>query len=400
MTIYKEKINKMGKVNKSKIKLITLFIWFLDILAIGIFIPIMPELALYYNVSAVEISYSIALYALFSFFSWPILWQLSDKYGRKIILLLCIIWTFISTLMMTLSSLFIVFLISRILNWLTWWNISILQSILSDISKDKAERIKNMWFIWMLFWLGFIVWPIIWSLLIPLWVKAPFWLMVGLAFIEIFVILFFLTETNNNKNNTSKINKNPLSSIFRYLKTRDINLFIISFFILMAASSTYQWMFPMFLNKAYNISSEHIWYIMASMWFLVALNQWFLLKKFWLKNFELKHLFIIINIWLFVLFLFLAFINILPLFLLVFYIMILFSWVVNPIYSAEIVESTWENSRWEIMWVLSSLSFITMFIWPILAWILIDKNISIFIWWAILVWINLLFLPKLYKLLK
>ena len=74
------------------IKIIILLVWFLDILWIGIFIPTLPELAKYYWINAHSISYAIVLYALFSFLSSPILWQLSDKYGRKSVLILCILW--------------------------------------------------------------------------------------------------------------------------------------------------------------------------------------------------------------------------------------------------------------------------------------------------------------------
>lgn len=64
-------------------KFIILFVWFLDILAIWIFIPTLPDLAKYYNVSAHMISYAIVAYAFFSFLSSPILGQLSDIFGRK-----------------------------------------------------------------------------------------------------------------------------------------------------------------------------------------------------------------------------------------------------------------------------------------------------------------------------
>ncbi len=382
-----------------KTKIIILLIWFLDILWIGIFVPTLPELAKYYSVSAHSISYAIVLYAFFSFLASPILWQLSDKYGRKIILILCVIWTFLANLLMSLSEIFIVFLIARIINWFTWWNISVLQSMLSDISKTKQERMQNMGMIWALFWMWFIIWPILGSILLPFSIKAPFWFMTILALIETFIVLFFLEETNKNKVN-KKININPTTTIIRFLKEPKINLFLISFFILILSFSMYQWMFPVFLNAKFSIPWNVIGYIMAWVWLIIAFNQAFLLKKVWLKYFSLKNLFIIVNIVIFLLFIVLSFLNYFPIFLVVFYIMVLFAWIVNPIYAWEIVESTEEHDRWEIMWVLGSLQSISMFIWPSISWILIDKDISIFIWWAFIVFINIIFLKKIYRLLK
>ncbi len=300
---------------------------------------------------------------------------------------------------MSISEIFIIFLLARIINWFTWWNISVLQSMLSDISKTKEERMHNMGMIWALFWMWFIIWPILGSLLLPFSIKAPFWFMTILSLIESIVVLFLLEETNKNKVN-KKINLNPTTTIIRFLKEPKINLFLTSFFILILSFSMYQWMFPVFLNAKFDIPWNIIWYIMAWVWIMIAFNQAFLLKKVWLKYFSLKNLFIIVNVAIFILFVILSFLNYFPIFLIVFYIMVLFAWVVNPIYAWEIVESTKEHDRWEIMWVLASLQSISMFIWPSVSWILIDKNISIFIWWAFIVFINIIFLRKIYKLLK
>ena len=179
------------KIDKNKLTII--LIWFIDVLWISIYLPTLPDLTTYYNVSAHTLSYAISAYALFSFVFGPLLWQLSDIYGRKKILFLCIVWAFLANLVMTLSPIFIVFLIWRIIAWISGWNMSIIQAMLWDISKDKKERMSNMWIIWWLFWLCFIVWPLIWSFLITLWwVKAPFWFLTGFSLIEIFMIIFFL----------------------------------------------------------------------------------------------------------------------------------------------------------------------------------------------------------------
>jgi hypothetical protein len=59
------------------------------------------------------------------------------------------------------------------------------------------------------------------------------------SFIEILALIFFLKETNLNQI-TKKINYNPFSSIFKYIKDKQVSIFIISFFILMLSFSLYQ----------------------------------------------------------------------------------------------------------------------------------------------------------------
>lgn len=383
------------KLNKS----IIIFIWFLDILAIWIFIPTLPDLAKHFDVTAHDMSYAIVAYAFFSFVSWPILWQLSDIFWRKILLFLCILGSFISNLIMTLTWSFSLFLIARIINWITWWNISIISSMMSDISKDKKERMNNMWLIWALFWVGFIIWPLIWSMLLPYWVKAPFWFMTIFSIIEIFAVMFFLKETNMFKVKKT-LNYNPFTSIFKYLRDKQISIFIISFFTLILSFSLYQWMLSLFLLKEFGVPGYLSGYIYSWIGLIIVINQAFLLKKFWLKYFTLKTLFYIINIWIFLLFLLLSFTRDLNIFLFLFFILILIQWVVNPIYQSEIVENTNNHDRWEIMWVLGSIQSITMFIWPLFAGFCIDRDISMFWFGALIVFINILIVTNLVKKIK
>lgn len=380
-------------------KLVIILIWFLDVLAIWIFIPTLPGLAENFNVSAHLISYAIVSYAFFSFISGPILWQLSDIFGRKVVLFLCILGSVISNFLMALTSSYMIFILARIINWITWWNITILSSMMSDISIDKNERMNNMWIIWALFWIWFIIWPAIWSFLLPLWIKAPFWFMAIASVIEILALIFFLKETNWNIVK-KQINYNPFSSIFKYLKNKELKIFMISFFIVILSFSLFQWMLSIFLAKEFNLPWTISGYIYSWIWVTIALNQASLLKKFWLKYFPLKKLFLVINIWIFISFLLLFFVKDLTLFLIIFFFLVAFQWVINPIYQSEILEKTEPHNRWEIMWVLGSLQSITMFIWPIVSWFCIDKNISMFWLWAIFVFINIFIVIKLVKSIK
>jgi hypothetical protein len=159
-------------------------------------------------------------------------------------------------------------------------------------------------------------------------------------------------------------------------------------------------MLPLFLSEEFWVPWYQTWYVYSWVWLVIAINQAFLLKRFWLKSFSLKNLFYIMNIWIFFLFLILFFTKDLTFFLIFFYLLIALQWVVNPIYQSEIVENTHEQNRWEIMWVLGSLQSVTMFIWPIFAWICIDNNISMFWFGAIIVFINILIVMKLVGKIK
>ncbi len=88
---------------------------FLDVLGIGVLIPATAELMQYYQVTDWQISLGLTVYAFCAFLAAPVLGQLSDKYGRKNILILCLLGTTASFGILFVPT-FAIYLISRIIN--------------------------------------------------------------------------------------------------------------------------------------------------------------------------------------------------------------------------------------------------------------------------------------------
>lgn len=380
----------------NKNKLILMFVGILDIISMWIVIPTLPDLVVFYNVTDHLITYWITIFAFCAFLATPILWQLSDIYWRKKILLLCVIGSFVSSLMIPIFTTYLVFIIARAINWITWWNISILQSIITDISKTKEERMKNMWIIWAIFAWWFIFWPLIWALLLHFWPMMPYWFMAIFSFIEIIVIQFFFVETNMHMY-PRKLKFNLVKEIIKHLKVPRLNYFMISFFLLVVAFSIYQSVLPLFLTKHYWVSGSFSGYLMAVSWLMLAINQWILMGRFWLKRFNPNQLIIIVNWWLLFFYIILSFELPLYIFVLLLIFMLPFRSLLNPVYQSEIIEYTEIHSRWEIMWVLTSLQSLAMFIWPLFWWILLDKDISIFGFSAIFILFSIFLVFKIIK---
>ncbi len=375
-------------------KFIVLSILFLDVLSIWLFIPLLPDLVNYFHVSIFLISLAIWVYAFFSFIFNPILGQLSDKIWRKKVLILCVIWSFFSNLIMTLSSTYLFFMVWRVINWITWWNISVISSILSDISANKKERAANLWFMWALFWIWFVVGPALSIFLLQFWIKVPFYFMVWFSFVEIFLIYFLLEETNKDLS-TRKLVYNPFVSIRKFLKIENTRYFIVSMFFLLLASGMYQGMLPVYLVDKFKVSINFAGIFMSIMWLIILLNQAILFKKFWLKYFSVKKLFFILNIWALILFFILSFIYNINIFIWLFLILIMFYWVIRPIYQTELVENVDKTQHWEILWVTSSMQSLVMFLWPLIAGYLMEKSIDIFFASTLFVFVSILLLMKL-----
>lgn len=373
-------------MNKSKF--IILLVWFLDILGIGIVIPTLPDLTAHYWVSAHLISYGITAYALAAFLAAPILGQISDIIGRKKVLIICVVWSFLSAFMIAISPAFIFFLIGRIINGLTGGNISVLQAIIADISSNKHERSANMGMLGALFGSAFIIGPLTWAALLHLWVMVPYWFMAALSLIEIFVIIFAYNETNLHQV-AKKIIYNPIKQIITYIKKPIVNSFIISFFILLTGFALYQSLLSLYLTKEYGVSWSFSWYLMAGTGIIMVLNQVFFLRKFWLKKFSLKQLLYILNFGVLGIFILMSIIHPLPWFVSLFVLLVPLQSLIQPIYSSEIMEHADPHAKGQLMGVMTSVQSMSMFVGPLLGGFLLDHNISIFIVSAVIVCISI-----------
>ena len=139
-------------------RLIIFSVLILDVISIGIMIPAFEGMQTLYHLTAWNVSIfglslllqpgtlialGMSLYALFAFFSAPLLGIISDRFGRKRPLLISVIGTCLSYVILMLTQSYWLYLFSRIVNGLTGGNISIIQAILSDLSKTSEERNKN-----------------------------------------------------------------------------------------------------------------------------------------------------------------------------------------------------------------------------------------------------------------
>lgn len=350
---------------------------FLDVLWIGILIPAFPELVKVYGVSNDMIARGVTLYAFCTFFSTPLLGQWSDRFGRKPLLLFCVAGTFLSFLMLLFTHNFWLYLVARVINGLTGGNISILQSIISDISASPEERRKNFGLMGALFGMWFIVGPLLWSLLLELWVESIFFFGTFFSFFQTLLIAFFLKETHYDKTH-KPITFNSFSLFARYLANKDIAFLMFSFFLLGLAGFTYQSVFTLFMDQQFQVSGQQSGYILAMIGAILALNQAVLLSQFWLRFFTSRKLIFMLHLALVPLFYWLSLVTDTWFFIFLLGVAALFQWLINPLYQAEILEKIDKNYIWELNGVMSWLGSITMFLWPILWSILLAARVSVF----------------------
>jgi multidrug resistance protein len=219
-------------------------IWVLVLIAIinsmgfGIIIPLLYPYGKKFGVTEHTIGLLTAAFSIAQFFATPVLGSLSDKWGRKPLLIISLIGTAVSFVLFGLANSIFMLFAARILDGLTGGNISVAQAMISDISSPK-ERAKNFGILGSAFGFGFVIGPAVGGLLSKFGLKVPFFFAAGIAVIGVLLTLFFLKETNQNKGGSNKQKQNfTFLSLYTVLKKPVIGTAIFTGFLLTMAQFT------------------------------------------------------------------------------------------------------------------------------------------------------------------
>ena len=179
------------RITPLKIAFLTAFI---DLLGFGIIIPIQPFYAETFGMSPAKITLLGASYSLMQFlFSQPI-GRLSDRVGRKPVLIGCVALIAVGHLIFALAETVSTLFIARCLCGLGAANLGTTQAIIAD-STSPAERTKGMGLIGVAFGLGFIFGPALGGALGQFGPRVPILAAAGLSLINLAMIISILPET-------------------------------------------------------------------------------------------------------------------------------------------------------------------------------------------------------------
>lgn len=167
----------------------------IDLIGFGIVVPILPLWAEDLGASATVIGFLAASYSAMQFIFAPLLGRLSDRYGRRPVILISLLGSAVSSFMIGFASSIILLFVARILNGISGASYSTAQAYVADIT-TKENRARGMGLIGAAFGIGFIIGPALGGLCALVDKRLPFFVSGALALANMAIAWKRLPETD------------------------------------------------------------------------------------------------------------------------------------------------------------------------------------------------------------
>lgn len=229
----------------------------LDLMSYGIVLPLLPFYVQAQQGGASAAGLLGSLYALMQFFSGPVLGALSDRYGRRPVLLGCILGTALAYLVLgTAGSLAAVFL-AVMIDGITGGNLTTAYAYIADITTPE-QRSRGMGMVGAAFGIGIMSGPALGGLLSRYGLALPAFAAAGVALVNISIAFFRLPESLPAEQRSNALRASPLNSFAQLralIEMAPVRFLLLSLFTLNLAFSGLQTNFPLFSQARFGWGS-------------------------------------------------------------------------------------------------------------------------------------------------
>lgn len=281
---------------------IIFFIVFTNLVGAGMIIPTLPLYAEgKFHASAFEVAFVVALFYLAQFIGSPIMGQLSDKFGRRPVLIWSQVGTILSFVLFLLAEPFNTYMSGQLLGWvrggmiilycarildgITGGNITVAQAYISDITNEN-ERAHAFGYVQTAYAVGLILGPAFGGLLANINLAAPFVGAIAITALSTVVTIFFLGESLEIEKRHEHHATPHLAAIWiHYLSNTTVLVLLCLSFVVAFAMGALSAVFALFASHQLFIGVDHaivarnVGYMMAFMGLAAVLSQVALLKR-------------------------------------------------------------------------------------------------------------------------
>ena len=261
---------------KRSLILLLLFV-FIDVLGFSLILPLLPFYAETFDATPTAVGLLLGANALTQLIGAPILGRLSDRYGRRPLLILSIAGTVVSFLLLGWASSLEMLFLSRILDGFLGGNISLAQAYVTDVT-DEKDRARGLGFIGASFGLGFMFGPALGGRLsaggnygLPAFVAA------ALSALNLLGVLIWLPESLSPEKRVEKANGPRADftarALFEALGRPCVGPLLIIRLFYGLAFTIFQTVFALFVDKRLGLGAEQTGYLLAYVGVLIVAIQ-------------------------------------------------------------------------------------------------------------------------------
>lgn len=264
---------------------------FLCGIGFSIITPIVPFLVQPYvsnlGNQAIVVTLLTSVYAVCVFFAAPALGALSDRYGRRPILLICLLGSTVGYLIFGMGGALWVLFLGRIIDGITGGNISTLFAYFADIT-PREQRTKYFGWISAIAGIGGAIGPTLGGLLAKFGYCVPMYFVALITFLNLIYGILYMPESldkNNRLKNITFTRLNPFAQLINILSMKSLRRLLISAFLLWIPNGALQGTFSEFTMDTFNWSPVIIGLMFSIMGIQDIISQGFIMPKL-LKKFS------------------------------------------------------------------------------------------------------------------
>lgn len=250
-----------------------------DIIGLGIIIPVFPSLIEELTGQGLSSASAwggllMVSFALMQFLFSPVLGELSDKYGRRPVLLLSLLGLSFDYLLHAFAPTITWLFVGRILAGIGGASYTTANAYIADISTPD-EKAKNFGLLGAAFGFGFIIGPAIGGIFGNIDVRLPFYIAAGLSFANFLFGFFFVPESLSEENRREPDFRKMLPgvSLAHLSQFKGIGLLILALFIANIAGQSLPAIWSFFTMEVYEWNEAQVGYSLSFVGLMVALVQ-------------------------------------------------------------------------------------------------------------------------------
>ncbi|HET6256291.1 MAG TPA: TCR/Tet family MFS transporter [Puia sp.] len=235
----------------------------IDCMGFGLIIPVMVDLisklkGIPVNEASPYGGYLLSAFAITQFLFSPVIGNLSDRFGRRPVLLFSLFGFGIDYLILAVAPAYKWLFIGRVIAGITGASFTTASAYIADISPDPTTRAKNFGLIGAAFGLGFVLGPALGGVLSAWGIRAPFYGASILCLLNCLFGYFFLPESlpKENRRPFDWKRANPFGSLKFLIRHPEIGNLAFSFFLIYLAAQAVQSNWTFFTKYRFNWSDS------------------------------------------------------------------------------------------------------------------------------------------------